>query len=244
MDLKEQLLLGDNAHLHWYYRAKSAAMLRLLGDARIDKVLDIGAGSGFFSRYLLDHTACREAVCVDPNYPAETSEMQGGKPISFIRGTEKFDGRVMLMMDVLEHVADDVGLLRHYAAAVPPGTLVLITVPAMPWMWSGHDVFLEHYRRYTVASLSRVIEAAGLRPRSVCYYFGLTLPLAALVRLGRRLVPGRAARPGSDMRVHTPLVNAALLRICRVELGLFQHNRLAGLSVFALAETTGDRSTP
>jgi hypothetical protein len=244
MDLKEQQLLSGSAHLHWYYRAKSAAMLRMLSDATMDKVLDIGAGSGFFSRYLLDNTACREAMCVDPNYPAETSEVQGGKPISFVRGTEKFDGHVMLMMDVLEHVADDIGLLRHYASAVPPGTNVLITVPAMPWMWSGHDVFLEHYRRYTVSSLSQVIAAAGLRPRSVCYYFGLTLPLAAAVRLGRRLIPGRAAVPGSDMRVHTPLVNAALLQLCRTELGFFQHNRIAGLSVFALAETIGDRTAP
>jgi hypothetical protein len=216
----------------------------MLGDATIDKVLDIGAGSGFFSRYLLDHTACREAVCVDPNYPAETSELQGGKRIRFVRGAEKFDGHVMLMMDVLEHVADDVGLLRHYASAAPPGTRVLITVPAMPWMWSGHDVFLEHYRRYTVSSLTQVISAAGLRPRSVCYYFGLTLPLAAMVRLGRRLLPRHATPPGSDMRVHTPLVNAVLLQICRAELGFFQRNRLAGLSVFALAETPDDRSAP
>jgi SAM-dependent methyltransferase len=237
MDLKEQQALGGSAHLHWYYRAKSAAMLRMLAGTSLDKVLDVGAGSGFFSRHLLDRTPCREAVCVDPNYAKETSEDQNGKPISFVHGIDKFDGHLVLMMDVLEHVPDDVGLLRDYASRVPRGTRILITVPAMPWMWSGHDVFLEHYRRYTTASMSRVIEAAGLRQLSLCYYFGLTLPLAAAMRLGRRLMSRRVEMPGSDMRVHTPLVNAALLQTCRLELAFFQANRLAGLSVFALAET-------
>jgi SAM-dependent methyltransferase len=236
MDLKEQEALGGQAHLHWYYRAKSAAMLRMLEGSTLDKVLDVGAGSGFFSRYLLDHTSCREAVCVDPNYPAETDELQRGKPIRFLRHADNFDGHVVLMMDVLEHVADDVGLLRDYAARAPRGARVLITVPAMPWMWSSHDVFLEHYRRYTVASMAKVIEDAGLKQLSLCYYFGLTLPLAAAVRLGRRLVAGGGGALGSDMRVHTKLVNAALLEICRAELRFFQGNRMAGLSVFALAE--------
>jgi SAM-dependent methyltransferase len=237
MDLKEQQALGGSAHLHWYYRAKSAAMLRMLEGSKLDKVLDVGAGSGFFSRYLLDHTECREAVCVDPNYPAETDALQGGKPIRFVRHADHFDGHVVLMMDVLEHVADDVGLLRAYAARAPRGARVLITVPAMPWMWSSHDVFLEHYRRYTVGSMAKVIDAAGLKRLSLCYYFGFTLPLAAMVRLGRRLIPGHTVVPGSDMRVHTQLVNAALLEICMAELAVFRGNRIAGLSVFALAET-------
>jgi len=237
MDLKEQQALGGSAHLHWYYRAKSAAMLRMLQGSTFDKVLDVGAGSGFFSRHLLDRTPCREAICVDPNYPFETMETQNGKPIGFVRQTNHFDGHIVLMMDVLEHVPDDVGLLRDYAGRVPAGARILITVPAMPWMWSSHDVFLEHYRRYTIAGMSRVIEAAGLKQLSICYYFGLTLPMAAAVRVGRRLLPGCPAPPGSDMRAHSPLVNTALLQLCRAELAIFKANRLAGLSVFALAET-------
>jgi hypothetical protein len=237
MDLKEQQALGGSAHLHWYYRAKSAAMLRMLQGSTFDKVLDVGAGSGFFSRHLLDRTPCREAICVDPNYAEESTEDQNGKRIRFVRQAENFDGHIVLMMDVLEHVADDAGLLRTYASRAPAGTRFLITVPAMPWLWSSHDVFLEHYRRYTTASMSRVIQAAGLRQVSLCYYFGLTLPLAAAVRLGRRFITGRVERPGSDMRVHAPFVNMALLQICRAELPLFEANRIAGLSVFALAET-------
>jgi SAM-dependent methyltransferase len=235
MDLKEQLSLGDAADRHWYYRAKSAAMLRLLHGTPFDEVLDVGAGSGLFSRYLLTHTACRAATCVDLNYPQDWRETHAGKPMHFVRQIDTFDGSLALMMDVLEHVADDVGLLREYAAKMQPGSRILITVPAMPWMWSSHDVFLEHYRRYTRRSLDRVIEAAGLKRLTSCYYFGLTLPLAAGVRLGRRALPAKAV-PVSDMRVHSAFTNAVLMGISRVELEVFRANRIAGLSVFALAE--------
>jgi SAM-dependent methyltransferase len=236
MDLKEQEALGEAAGRHWYYRAKSAAMLRLLKGTVFDDVLDIGAGSGFFARHLLAHTACRSATCVDLNYPRDWSETESGKPIHFVRNVDSFSGHLGLMMDVLEHVEDDVGLLRDYAAKLQPGSRILITVPAMPWMWSGHDVFLEHYRRYTLRSLERVIAAAGLKRVSSSYYFGLTLPLAAGLRLGRRLLPWRKETPGSDMRPQGSVTNSGLLGLSLLELGIFRANRVAGLTAFALVE--------
>ena len=236
MDLKEQQILGAAAGQHWYYRAKSAAMLQMLGQAPVHSVLDVGAGSGFFSRIILDRTQATAAICVDPNYPAEHQEHQAGKPIRFVQNIGAFGGDLVLMMDVLEHVPDDTALLAEYAAKTQPGTRFLLTVPAHMWMWSGHDVFLEHYRRYTIGEVDRLVARAGLTLLRSSYYFGLTLPLAAGVRLGRRLNPFHRDVPGSDMKPHGAAVNAALLAVSRAELGLLGLNRLAGLSVFALAQ--------
>lgn len=235
MDIKEQDVLGDRIGQHWYYRAKGEAMRRLLGTRPIRHVLDVGAGSGVFSRMLLDHGA-REASCVDPAYPAERHENEAGRPIHFVHEVGQTDADVVLLMDVLEHVDDDVGLLAEYARKAGPGARFLITVPAFAWMWSGHDVFLEHYRRYTVRDVDRLIGRAGLHHVSSAYYFGLTLPLAAGVRLGRRLNPFHKEVPGSDMRPHSPAVNTLLGMLSAAELPLLGANRLAGLSVFALAK--------
>jgi SAM-dependent methyltransferase len=236
MDLKEEQILGDQVKKHWYYRVKSAAMLRTLGPAPIHSVLDVGAGSGFFSRTILDQTQATSATCVDPNYPTEKTETHNGKPINFVHRITHFNGDVVLMMDVLEHVPDDTALLAEYAAAVAPGTRFLITVPAHMWMWSGHDVFLEHYRRYTVREIDRLIARAGLQHLRSSYYFGATLPLAAAIRLGRRLNPFHTEKPGSDMKPHGAITNEILLRISQAELSVFHLNRLAGLSVVALAQ--------
>ncbi len=235
MDLKEQAILGAQADRHWYYRAKSAAMLRMVRGAPVSAVLDVGAGSGFFARCVLDRTEAAYALCVDPNYPREHDEDHRGKPIRFVHGIDRFDGNLVLLMDVLEHVADDAALLRDYVDKAAPGTRFLITVPAHRWMWSGHDVFLEHFRRYTVREVDRLVAGAGLKQRRSGYYFGLVLPLAAAIRLGRRLNPFGVERIGSDMRTHGPLANEVLLRLSQAELPLLGINRLAGLSVIASA---------
>ena len=236
MDLKEQEILGAEVDTHWYYRAKSEAMLSMLGEAAIGEVLDVGAGSGFFARKLLDRADATSAVCVDPNYAVERSENHNGKHISFVRDIHRFDGNLVLMMDVLEHVADDLALLARYVALAGPGTRFLVTVPALGWMWSGHDVFLQHYRRYTLRGVEQLLADAGLTRLSSSYYFGLTLPVAAAARLSRRLVSGRGGSQTSDMRKHSKLVNALLWGVSRMELPLFDLNRVAGLSVFALAQ--------
>jgi SAM-dependent methyltransferase len=236
MDLKEEAILGDSAATHWYYRAKSAAMLRMLGPAPIGEILDVGAGSGFFSRVLLDRTGATGATCVDPNYAREHNESHNAKPIRFVFHISQFSGNLVLMMDVLEHVPDDTALLGQYAARVAPGTRFLITVPALQWMWSGHDVFLEHYRRYTLPEVDSLIARVGLKKLSSSYYFGLTLPIAAAARLPGRIASGGRIVAASGMKRHSPLVNATLGALCAAELPLLGHNKLAGLSVFALAE--------
>ncbi len=235
MDIKEQDVLGDAIGQHWYYRAKGEAMRRLLGARPIHHVLDVGAGSGVFSRLLLDQGA-GEATCVDPAYPAEHEERQAGRPIRFVHGVGQTDADVVLLMDVLEHVDDDVGLLAEYAGKAAPGARLLISVPAFAWMWSGHDVFLEHRRRYTLPMLEGVVRSAGLVPVQGCYFYGLTLPLAAGRRAVRRLGQSGPVVAKSDLQRHSPLVNTALYWLCRLEMGLFSHNKVAGLSVFAVAE--------
>lgn len=236
MDLKESEILGDQVNHHWYYRAKEAAMRRMLAGRAVRRVLDVGAGSGFFSRRLLE-TGAESAICVDPNYPAEHDETHGGKPIRFVHAITSVQADTVLLMDVLEHVDDDTGLLRFYVDRAAPGTRFLISVPAHSWMWSSHDVFLEHRRRYTLRQLETVARDAGLTPRSGCYYFGLTLPIAAAVRLPERL-RGSTGEAKSGMQRHSPLVNWALRSLSAVERIAFRANRLAGLTAFCLAEKT------
>ena len=50
MDLKEEDILGADIGRHWYYRSKAAALRRAVSGLRPKHLLDVGAGSGFFSR--------------------------------------------------------------------------------------------------------------------------------------------------------------------------------------------------
>jgi len=234
MDLKESDILGVDIGRHWYYRAKARAMTALLQGHAAQRILDVGAGSGFFSRHLLAQARACEAWCVDISYAADSDSVEAGKPVYYRRAVEQLDADLVLLMDVLEHVDDDRGLLRDYVAKVPSGSRFLITVPAFQWLWSGHDVFLEHKRRYTLNQLERVVRDAGLTVRSGYYYFGAVLPLAAMLRLGQRLRGPQP--PSSQLARHGALGNALLGGLCRVELPFAHLNRAGGLSVFCLAE--------
>src|SRR5690348_5165217 len=147
MDVKEEQLLGGAVGEHWYYRSKQLALDSLLRGVPYTRVLDIGAGSSVFSKHLLENGAA-SAVCVDPAYAAESAGSYCGKPIRYVRDVEPCNADLVLLMDVLEHVDDDVELIRASMKGAAPGAFAVISVPAFPSLFSAHDRFLDHKRRY------------------------------------------------------------------------------------------------
>ena len=185
MDLKEKAVLGDAVSAHWYYVSKGRAMLELLNGFRAPEILDVGAGSGVFSRYLVDRQVCQSAVCVDPGYAEEKEESYKSASIRYVRKIEKITQRLVLMIDVLEHVEDDLQLLKKYTRELVPGARVLVLVPAFQFLWSAHDDFLGHLRRYRLSTLETLLTEAGLTVLRGRYFFGLLFPLVAVLRVYR-----------------------------------------------------------
>lgn len=230
MDLKEQDALGSQAGSHWYYVSKAKMISQHL-PPRSKSVLDVGAGVGWFSKWLLANKGVERCICVDPGYEdAQLAPEEMGGRLRYVRSAETSDADVVLLMDVLEHVDDDAGLLRQYWEAAKPGTTFIITVPAFQFLWSSHDDFLEHRRRYTIRSLRETIVRAGAKPLSIHYFFACIFPIAVLVRLLRR---GAAAK-GSDMGRVPSFVNTVLTALCGMEVPLSRFNKVAGLTVVAV----------
>jgi trans-aconitate methyltransferase len=232
MDLKEENILGDQVASHWYYKAKKAALLRELGGWSPREILDIGAGSGFFSRALLENTDAARAVCVDTGYAADRDETWRGKPIAFRRAIAASGADLVLAMDVIEHVADDAGLLRPYVDKVAPGTRFIVSVPAFNFLWSAHDIFLEHHRRYTLASLTDAMRRGGLAVDWSHYYYGAVFPVAAALRLLERARGLKAVEPKSQLQRHGALVNGVFSALLSAERPLMRANKLFGLTAF------------
>ena len=240
MDLKEEDILGDKIVSHWYYVSKGRAVRKLLGESfSTDEILDVGAGSGVFSRQLIDHNMCKGAVCVDPGYTEEREEMHNGKPLRFLRSLDKTRQTLILMMDVLEHVPGDVALLKQYTESMPEGGRVLITVPAFQFVWSGHDVFLEHYRRYTIKQLEDTIRAAGLTPVKSRYFFATLFPIVVAIRWIKNLLLNNDEKieAKSELKLYPEWLNKMLIFAHDIErMTVYSFNRLFGLSVIALCE--------
>jgi hypothetical protein len=152
---------------------------------------------------------------------------------------------LVLLMDVIEHVPDDVALLRElqsrgYAAG---RTRFLITVPAYQALFCAHDRVLGHYRRYTVGMLQRSAAAAGLQVRVSGYLFASLLPVRVLQVFGERLRGAGAAATGLTTwqggaaagRILAGALQAdARLALLLRRLGI----TLPGLSAFAICGTS------
>lgn len=236
MDLKETNILGSDIEKHWYYRSKAKAMEHLLCGVAPSIILDVGAGSGFFARKLLSNTSAKQAWCVDISYEADSEALEAGKPVYFRRSVDELDADLVLLMDVLEHVDDDVGLLNDYVKKVPRGALFLISVPAFQFLWSGHDIFLDHKRRYRLNQIEDVVRRAGLTVKHGSYYFGAVFPIAATIRLVSNLVRSNQLKARSQLSRHHVVVNEILAAMSAVELSFVKINRLAGLTAFCVAE--------
>ncbi len=237
MDVKEEAILGPEIKDHWYYVSKGRALRTMLGGEPANEVLDVGAGSGVFTRQLLDHGLARRGVCVDPGYNVEHVESYNGGEIFFVRGVDNVQQDLILMMDVLEHVDDDVGLLKQYTDRLRPGGRVMITVPAFQFLWSGHDVFLDHRRRYTLSQLKKVVKQADLRVVKARYFFGTLFPVVAAIRLRDRLrLKSGKVESKSHLKRASSFISKSLIGIHDLErYTLFSFNRWAGLTAFCLA---------
>jgi hypothetical protein len=88
--------------------------------------------------------------------------------------------------------------------------IVVITVPATPWLWTTRDERLLHKRRYTRAGLIAVARTAGFDVMKCSYYCVFFFPIVAAVVLFSRVL-GR--KP--DVKEDVPSVNPVLNRIFR-----------------------------
>ena len=143
------------------------------------------------------------------------------------------DFDLVLLLDVLEHIADDRGSLARIAGLTHPVGKILITVPACQWLWSGHDERHHHKRRDSKKALTAVLHDSGLIMSPITCFNSLLFPLAALARLKQKMTPSRASLASPPA-----LLNACLEKIFSLEekwLGRFPLPY--GLSLLAIART-------
>lgn len=120
----------------------------------------------------------------------------------------------VVMLDVLEHIADPGLVLRNAAAVLEPSGKILITVPAYPWLFGDWDQRLGHYRRYTRELVHQHVREAGLQLQRLSYWNAFSLFPAIAVRTYQRWRP--ANRMAEFPRV-SPLTNRLLMTAAACE---------------------------
>lgn len=237
MDLKE-LESGVNPDIHWYYQSKKLPLFsytrKLIKKTDQLTVIDVGSGSGFFSISLEKELSngIKKVWLVDINYTAEEiAASKNNKIEKTLRIPDKIENGLVILMDVLEHLEDDLKMLRDIkAASVGDNNHFFITVPAFTSLWSGHDDYLGHYRRYKIDTLTAVLKKAGYTTHNSYYLYGGLFPMVWAARKLSNLIKKEAT---SNMKPFNPLVNKILLGLTSAEMSLAPANKLFGVTCVA-----------
>jgi hypothetical protein len=122
--------------------------------------------------------------------------------------------RVVVLLDVLEHTADPVAVLKSASAVLDETGGIVVTVPAIPSLMGPWDRMLGHHRRYTRRMLRDEARAAGLQVTWVSHWNAFTLGPALVVRTLEKL--GRSLRSAEFPPV-SPTVNSLLIAAAGIE---------------------------
>ena len=224
---------------HWWYRARRDILAhyvaRYAGLPKDARILEIGCGTGH-NLPMLSVFGEVDAIEID-DAAREIASARLGKPVGTaplpeLSGVARGSYDMVAVLDVIEHIEDDVAALKAMGDALKPGGKILIAVPAHAWMWSAHDVVNHHKRRYSKKTLDAAIRAAGLTHNGLRWFNSLLFPVAVAARIVGKL---RGKDDSDDSPPAKPL-NTALGAVFALERHLLGRVPMTpGLSLITLA---------
>lgn len=209
----------------------------------LPRALDIGCGAGGvlarlahpagrFDAVGIDLSPIAREYCANRGLTALDGSLPDGLPFT---APDSFS--LVILSEVVEHVAQDRESVAAVVRLLMPGGILICTVPAHQWLWSSHDEFNHHHRRYTRAGFGALFDGLPVERLVLSYYQAASMPLVAGVR-GLQKV--QAAITGR--RPHTPEVrplpgpvNTLLRQTFEIEKLWLPHARLPwGTSVISV----------
>ncbi len=169
------------------------------------EVLEVGCGVGTFTRRLAETPGVARLLSIDVSADAVSLCRQAiTAPILDLRQVDlrEVDGAfdLVVCMNVLEHIEDDLGALRHMIGLLRPGGILFLLVPAHRFLYNAFDAESGHYRRYSRRSMRALIQgaASGESLRLRQFYFNA---VGALGYFGVYKLLRRAPRGGSSTEI-------------------------------------------
>jgi len=145
------------------------------------RLLDVGAGAGCIGRYLERDYPNATYCYIEPLKELENNlKSQYGESKDFSHASSFKNIDFTTLLDVLEHQQNDYDFLVRIVNKMDSQSLLLVTVPALKFLWSSWDESLGHFRRYNKTSMTRLIEKLPVQVLEMSYIFPELTPLALI----------------------------------------------------------------
>jgi|SRR5262249_10737412 len=159
---------------HHYYTAILSYFAPYLGT----QVIEVGAGMGTFSNYLMTCSQISALTLIEPSdnlFKKLHNRWSCDARVRLVNGyldaiTSYSSSDSVVLINVLEHCEDDESLLQTIHRILKPGGALLLFVPALPFLYGTLDKHFGHFRRYTKSELNLRLQKTGFRVVSLRYF--------------------------------------------------------------------------
>ena len=246
MDLRE---ITNNKNRHPWELSRANKLMRLcrnyLPNRETIKIGDIGAGDRYFDNQLIlklkNENITPIIYAIDNEYENTISNQEEIVMFSDISMLENNSMDCIIMMDVLEHIEDDNSFLKLALDKLKWNGFLIITVPAFESLFSSHDTYLKHFRRYNYMGLRELLLTKNLHiVRSYYFYTSLYVARWLQLKLKKNKADGNNVGIGMWKYNEESFITRVLKSILNID---FSVNvilnkfgiRLPGLSLLAVA---------
>ncbi len=168
-----------------------------------DTALEIG----FSTRDILSHTSIRNKMGLDFR-----EEACRKAPFTAFHTDEKDfvppqPVDLVVVLEVLEHIADDSAALLRWKSWLNPSGHMLISVPAKMKLWDQNDIFSKHLRRYEKIEFRRMLADTGFE---IIAFYSYGFPFYNLIkRIGNMVMDRKMKKPAEPVEKMTNPENKA-----------------------------------
>jgi len=244
MKLEEYQVMYEVEDTYWWYVGMRSIFLSLLDGhykTRTDlNILDAGCGTGAMLSHLRPYG---EVVGVDVSSEAirlaATRDVEGCDLVqSSLTDLPFADGAFDLItsFDVICCIENEELAFGELGRVLKPGGRVIVNLPAYNPLRSEHDLAVHIKRRYTRSDIAFETEKVGLTVERIAHANTLLFPVAAAVRIAKKIPDKSASEARSDLRKLPDVLNRWLARVLFLERALLRKVDLPfGLSVICVA---------
>jgi SAM-dependent methyltransferase len=175
---------------HWWYQALHRLIFQTLEaelpDWRAKEIADVGCGTGAILKQLgnpkknVGIDLAPEAVSFCRQRGLDNVHQGDIHALPF--SDASFDAVICSSVLYHEWVSDVEGAVREMRRVLRPGGVLLINVPAFPFLHSAHDEAVMTARRFRKQEIRRLLEKQNFKIRRLTYWTTFLFPLAIAAR--------------------------------------------------------------
>ncbi len=169
---------------YWWFEGRVfwATQMAGLGNISHTDYMDIGCGTGGFAKSFLKNVPASRAALIDGDEALlKIASLVPNVEIHRLDLSTDFmlpwSPSLVTCMDVIEHLPDDSHFLTRLGKQMKPKGEVILSVPALPWLFSDWDRHLGHFRRYTAKSLLKTVTESGFEMVRLSYFWSFLTPI-------------------------------------------------------------------